>query len=95
MRALLALLALSTPALSQPVACSTYIGLRDSLKNRFQETAIGGGITASAKTIIQVFASPSGKTFTVLSIQADGLACIIAAGRDWQPGTLPIGGQEG
>lgn len=82
-------------AKAQPVTCFPFAQLRDGLKARYHETAIGGGIYSGGQSIVQVYASAEGATFTILAIQSDGLACVIAGGKDWQPGTLPVGGQEG
>lgn len=54
----------------------------------FGEVPIGGGLI-SDKAMLQVLASPDGATFSVLAVDARGMACLLAAGFGWEPGMNP------
>lgn len=83
------LIVLCATASAQPRLCQEWPVLRDFLKERYGEVPIGGGIV-SADTIITVLASPEGKTFSIVSIGRHGIACMDAAGGDWDPARLPV-----
>jgi hypothetical protein len=36
------------------------------------------------KTVIEVFARADGETWTIVTSRADGMSCIIGAGKAWQ-----------
>lgn len=42
---------------------------------------------------LQVTASPSGETWTVMLVGVDGIACVISAGKGWEPGVNPVKGE--
>ena len=44
------------------------------------------------KVRMEVFASPMGKTYTILLVRSDGIACLIGAGKNLK--TYPVPGQD-
>jgi hypothetical protein len=62
-------------------ACAPRKDIVAALKSRFNETALGKGLTAQ-KNLFEVFHSDQG-TWTVLISSPRGVSCIIATGTDW------------
>lgn len=52
------------------------------LEERYQERKIGGGLAGNT-TVAELYQSEAG-TWTFLVTTANGLACIMAGGSDWQ-----------
>lgn len=75
---------------AQASACAPAPAIIGALKDRYHEVDVGGG-QVDGRTVVRIFASPDGKTFTVLVITATGLACVIAAGRDFEVAPPPAG----
>lgn len=63
--------------------CGEYDQLRSYLADEFNEQPTSSGL-ADDGTIMQVFASMSAGTWTMVSVQADGTACVLATGQAWQ-----------
>ncbi len=85
-----------TPARAQDSRCAPWAKWAPFLKESHGETPIGGG-AVSDKVAVAVMASPAG-TFTILVVDARGIACAIASGDSWDPGRLPesaVAGKEG
>lgn len=78
-----ALLLFSCRPAAAPQFCMPWNQLRDHLADTFQEVTIGGGAMGQTYAL-RVFAGPDGKSFTIVVIGADNLACIVAAGSDWE-----------
>lgn len=81
---------MAATALAQPRAthCYDWPMLRQLLDSEYGEKPIGGGFV-SDEVVVQVLAAPGGKTFTIVTINTQGLACIEAVGEGWEPGRLP------
>jgi hypothetical protein len=76
---------LPVPAYSQvlmnvPVYCVPGKPFIDRLKGRFSENLIGSGITDGVLT--QLYRSK--KSWTILILNPNGMACTIAYGTDWE-----------
>ena len=67
--------------------CSPRQVVIDYLLAEFQEQPVGAGV-ANNGGVVEVLASPNGATWTILVTRADGVSCMMAAGRDWQ--VLPL-----
>ena len=79
----------SEPVRAQgPVPCIPWKILKDRLAATHGESVVSSGRINERSAVI-VMASPGGDTFTVIVVDARGLACPIAAGRGWEPGSLP------
>lgn len=66
----------------QQLPCGPLKEARASLLEKFHETEVGGGLV-NERAAILVFASPGGKTWTVLAVSPDGTSCLLSAGTDW------------
>ncbi len=77
------------PAYAQ--ACSKHKDIVENLKNKYQEKQQGYGLIGGV-AIMELFVSDKG-TWTIIITQQNGIACIVAAGNDWEQ--LPeIAGNE-
>lgn len=63
--------------------CGNFDLFAQSLAKKYNEAPTGIGIAADGNLIYVIFTSPAG-TWTAIGKAADGSACIVAAGRDWQ-----------
>jgi hypothetical protein len=63
-------------------ACGQRGDIVAVLVERYQESPRGGGLQ-TATAMVEVWASDKTGTWTILLTQADGVACVVAAGRDW------------
>lgn len=96
--ALASLPLLAVPAQAQP-ACGIYNEVvKDISGPKYGERRVAQGQTKlgaeGGKIVVEVFAAPRGKTFTILLVRPDGLACIIAAGDKLQTYPLPVEGSD-
>jgi hypothetical protein len=71
-------------------ACGTYDNLRILLGDRFGERPTSAGL-ADDGTLMQLFASTSAGTWTMVNVDPSGRACVLATGRDWQDGRAAQG----
>jgi hypothetical protein len=84
-----AIAALAAPAAAQDAPnCAPWTVMKPRLAERYGELPIGGGIV-NPTTIATVFAAPDGATWSLVVVDRSGRACLIATGRDWEPGRLP------
>ena len=86
--ALVAVFLFAGEAVAQ-TACAPVAEMMGVLSGKYKEVSVGTGTTTNNQNIVEVFASASG-TFSVLVTSPNGLACLIAAGKNWQytvPGT--------
>lgn len=72
--------------------CGTYDELRGFLRERFDERPTSVGL-ADDGTVMQVFASEDAGTWTMVSVDRQGHACVLATGQAWQQETLARQGQ--
>ncbi|MBB95565.1 MAG: hypothetical protein CML68_13370 [Rhodobacteraceae bacterium] len=56
--------------------------LVQTLEKKYSETMQGGGLQ-NAQQLVEIWTSQSG-SFTVFVTRADGFACIMATGQNWQ-----------
>ena len=77
--AVIALMLLPFAANAQePPPCGPWEDVRKLLEKQ-KETMVGSGII-NDKIVVLVFASEAGKTFTMISLRADGIACKLMFG---------------
>ena len=67
-------------------ACGAYEDLRAMLAERFGEHPASAGLAQNG-TVMQVFASATAGTWTMVTVQASGMACVFAIGRNWEQQT--------
>ena len=76
-----------TAALTAPIAqaqptCMARDLLVEQLTERYDEVPVGRGLQ-SASQLLEVWASIASGTYTVFVTRPDGLACIVATGKNW------------
>jgi hypothetical protein len=88
-----ALLIGSHPARAQAApACAPYRTVAENLDRDYHEHPVVRAIGGGGQALMIVFASQGGATWTAVSVRPkDRLACIVAAGTDWQANWLAIG----
>ncbi len=62
--------------------CTSRTAMKNALEGKYQEQRKGFGV-ASEVGVMEFFVSASG-SWTVIMSMANGMSCIIAAGKDWQ-----------
>lgn len=63
--------------------CAPRDAVIERLRTSYGEDLTGIGIQSTAQ-VLEVWAAPMTGTWTVLMSLADGKACIVASGTDWQ-----------
>lgn len=82
---------LATEANAQTsVSCAPWSQVKARFADRFHEVPVSGGVAGGGNFILQVIASPDGATFTVFMIDRLGIACAMASGTGWEPGSNPV-----
>ena len=75
--------AMAPPVAAQTApACLPRTALVQNLQTAHGEHLTGGGLQ-NAANLIEVWSSDETGSFTVFVTRADGLACIVATGRNW------------
>jgi len=74
--------AFSTSAQAQTM-CGERNAVIKSLAKTYSETPVSMGL-ASNGAIIEILASPSGASFTIILTRPNGLSCVMAAGENWE-----------
>lgn len=73
--------------------CAPWTAMKQRLEEKFAEVPIGGGQNSETLATI-VLVSPSGATFTIVMVDRLGIACMVAVGKGWDPGVLPMSDKE-
>lgn len=82
MRALLALPLILIPVQAQAqMACGRYDDFVKVLSSDFHEKSIGKGIAEKGTLVLELFVSS--QSFTILSVNTAGHACILRSGDEW------------
>lgn len=89
-----ALLSISSPAVAQEPKCAPYDQVEAMLAAEFQETRVQQGIVGDGQAMLLIFASPNGGTWSAVMVRPDGVACLAAAGSDWQTRNDPAPAKE-
>ena len=63
--------------------CGPRDELGQALEQRYSEVPVAVGLI-DTKTVIEIFARADGETWTIVTSRADGMSCIIGAGKAWQ-----------
>jgi len=85
--ALLSIWASAGSASAEEGRCAARNDLSQGLEQRYAEVPVAVGLVDS-KTIIEIFARADGDTWTIVTSRADGMSCVLGAGKAWQ--LLPI-----
>ena len=84
------------PALAEPTPqrlqlvglCDDHAGLVAVLANRYGETPIAMGLTGGSY-VMELFVNPETGTWTFVLTQANGTACGVASGENFEKQALP------
>lgn len=74
------------------LACAQHGTMVENLADKYGEQKTNAGLTG--QQVMEVYANPETGTWTVLMVNANGLACMVAAGEIWltfEPETAPVG----
>ena len=74
--------AFSYPAYAQ-LKCGDRTEVLNHLATNYHEAPIAVGLVTNGE-VIEVLASPDGKTWTIIIAMPDGTSCLIAAGQGWK-----------
>lgn len=78
------------PAQAQATACATRAQILTDLKASHGEVPAWRGV-ATGSVVMEVLASPDGRTWTLIVTYAHGLTCLLAVGEDSQQFAPPKG----
>lgn len=81
----------SADALAVEVQCAKHTQLAGMLAKKYSENPIAMG-SVNADRFMQLFVSPMG-SWTILVTDTEGVACILAAGQNWEK--LPLLAEAG
>lgn len=65
--------------------CAPRAEIVQLLTDRYREVPSGAGVSESGDVAFEMFRSSTG-SWTITMTTANGLTCVMAAGRDWQDG---------
>ncbi|MEM7173459.1 MAG: hypothetical protein AAF530_25065 [Pseudomonadota bacterium] len=95
--ALIGMLGVSAEVSAQSAAaqtrCAPHAEMASKLSDRYSESLVAIGFADSGR-LIEVFSSPDGKTWTILTTAPGGTACIAATGQDWEARKTELTGPE-
>jgi hypothetical protein len=63
-------------------ACFERGALMKHLDGKFKEAPVAAGLAANG-SVLEVFTSPDGVTWTIVLTQPDGATCVMASGESW------------
>lgn len=70
------------PSAAQPANCNQRVEIVRHLATVYAETPVALG-TATNGGVVELFISKDGRSWTLIVTAPDGVACMIAAGEDW------------
>lgn len=65
------------------MACAPHKAVVAKLGETFKEHAASLGLAANGH-MMQIYSTPSGETWTLVSTSPAGMSCILASGKHWQ-----------
>lgn len=68
---------------AQAALCGKRDDMIAPLVNKYQESRIGMGLVNDT-SLVEVYSSESGGTWTIIVTTPDGRTCMVAAGKSWQ-----------
>ena len=71
--------------------CTETKVIETDLANNYQEIPLGGGINPK-NHLIRLF--KSGKTFTIVETDPNGISCILSNGENWETDKPPVAGDK-
>lgn len=67
----------------QPALCSEHRRISDLLARRYAEQPLSLGLGDDG-SVLELFTSEDGESWTMLRVTPDGRSCVVATGRSWQ-----------
>ena len=64
--------------------CATAVAMEKVLKKKYKEQSIGYGVSKKGKSLVQIWHSKDGKTWTVTRRYHSGIICFLATGHSWE-----------
>ncbi len=64
------------------MTCAPRVDLVDRLTTQFNEVLTATGLQ-NARSLIEVWATPDGNSFTILVSHPNGISCVVSAGKNW------------
>ena len=80
--ALVLLLGVQSSASAQSV-CKTHAEVTKQLESRHSESQVGIGL-ASNGSVVEVFSTDDGSSWTIVMTMPNGKSCVVAAGEGWE-----------
>lgn len=84
-------LATAQPAAAQQTTCAPRADLIGQLQEVYGETRQGSGLQGETM-VMEVYASATRGTWTIVYTRPDGVSCAVAAGDAWQNDDAPAAG---
>lgn len=83
----------ASPALAEPAPCFPYSEIATALEAQAHEAPVAR-MLSSRGFVIEVLATASGSTFTILAVNPNGIACALATGESFAlvPAAAPTPG---
>lgn len=75
-------------ALAQGARCAPHDMIVGELASRFKESGAVKATSGDGQLLVEVLVS-AGRTWTMIATGGNGIACIIAAGEDWESDAAP------
>lgn len=63
--------------------CAMRLDVVSQLAERYSEAPVAIGLTDSGQ-LLEIFASKTGETFTVVLTMPNGVTCLVTSGQEWQ-----------
>jgi len=73
-------------------ACFERGALIKHLGGKFDEAPVAAGLAANG-SVLEVFTSPDGITWTIVLTQPNGATCVMASGESWMGMPIPVKGK--
>lgn len=76
--------------------CAPFEALRTTLQEKYHETQTGMGLI-NDQTLVTLFESADGESWTLVALGADGKACVVFDGTYWsrhEPPAPPVPGER-
>lgn len=73
-------------------ACFERGALIKHLDGKFDEAPVAAGLAANG-SVLEVFTSPDGITWTIVLTQPNGATCVMASGESWMGMPVPVKGK--
>lgn len=78
----LAIMLNAASAVSAQPACTTHEQMVKQLESKYSERRVAVALSEKG-SLIEIYSSPDGATWTMVVTLIDGRSCILIAGKDW------------